>query len=1601
MQQRALIEELLRVELRSEFESSGAGTVDDLAWEAALAVLHEEGMTPEEEAALDAAATQKASDPIAAVLGLRIERALQSGLATAGKSQPNRRTEVLVLRAPEGGAREDEGRMLAAALERLRGGLSAGMKGSEDRLIVVAARHLFDKLKQVMPRAKVRGRELIEYLEDGPREREATATVEVVAGDVHLAELEDRATVRLTNSVGAEFEDDDSMRAAWLVAAEPSIETPLVGKNGAAPPPVPAIGERETLPIFDASDPSALVGALFHDKYRLKRVIGKGGFGAVYEAEDERGAGNLVAIKVLSGKAAESAAQQQSFKDEARRVTRLSHPNIVDWKVFDETDDGTPYFVMELVQGEEFEATLRRERRLAPDRAAKLLLQVLDALRAAHHLSKSESILHLDLKPANLFCIPARGNRPEQLKVIDFGIGQYIGDGEVRDASVVPAEGVVEGDLHGPGTLTFKRPTDMANDSGRVTRSKGCTPEYASPEQCAHVMYMQDIVALDGRSDLYSLGVIAFEMLTGQLPFKSKSRLDVMRMHREDPAPRVGSMGVKVPRKLARFVDRCLAKNRDDRWKDTQEAFQYLHAIVHPPVWKTVAMVTVPIVVVGVTIGSWAYATRELVVPRVGIQTQSGGDLAVRPLYLGSDDATATISLVGSDDVLPRAGEGTWTVRRVADGVSLTDWTASWTDDGSVLVGRQTDQVGREQDRLELVLDDDRLRSEAFQAVWLGSDSWRVDELTIGGRDLRELEGMAVDPAGLSLDVWVAGAGRVDLAEVTVSAPGGPTHRSAATAGSGDRERFRFDLADLRLTPGEGELVVRAVDAAGRAWSSVVNLDVVDGPPRIERASVVDRVGSDPAAWLDANKILESFSVTPRTAPGLRIRASRPADIHWVVWVEDGDEPAMRGHAEGRSAFDADLEGLAELRGGKPFRGRIEVRVDESAYVLHESSSGRSELTRSLPFSFENTLPSFQAAWRGARGARALDADSEQLLFTSSTDAELVLTREQPVPMRVDVAYWPVADPTDVREATSEDLHNPQVQQSRLPITLTEPGEYVVRARSYRYDAQAKSIGSRADVEHTYHVVLDRSAPAALLVGLTDGDVLRPTIDDSRRVFVAMDRSTAGPVDAGVDLRWGVRRDGAAAELILSGEVAGSDDTPLDDFWAGTAGLADGSYQLELGGEDQAGNLVPATAVRFDVSRSGPAVELLVPSGVGKWHRDAASGRWNLRARVFDPNGVADTNCELVADELVIPIALESEAGSSYTDLALSSHIDLPYQLSERSVRLRFTGTDGHGTESRWESDAFTLPVIARPAPESIAVRFGANQVESMRLVRGNDSFQYLFGGRGDEVENPDFLRAGLGVFNDAPRRSRSRSWQVPFAAGTIDAYYLDEREVSVGQFTDFLRAEDGYLDRAHWPAAHTPTTLRHEELLAELASQDDELPVTNVSWAEAAAYASWVGKRLPSWVEWEYAVRGGAAYRPTDADGAVPIEASASALAPAPASCGTRRWTPGGRFADLCGNVAEWSASSASHAKDGHRYPHHWANANPLRLLDRDLDAGEYWVVGSDYTNERVDFTVSDHRPASFRSPSIGFRCALSLADFQDRLALPNDGGPDFEERR
>ena len=280
------------------------------------------------------------------------------------------------------------------------------------------------------------------------------------------------------------------------------------------PPPIP--------PVID-------------DRYRIEQLLGRGGMGTVYRARDVR-LDRLVAIKVVRAELLADPDARQRFRREADIVARLQHPGIVAVHGSGALADGSGYVVMEFVRGEDLRRTLQREGRLDPLRAIQILAPVCRAIEAAHR----EGVLHRDLKPENILL----ANEGGEAKVLDFGLATVIADervetrGPLADAGVFTVEGAIVG-----------------------------TPAYMAPEQLRGG-------APDARTDVFSLGVIAYEMLSGELPFGGGPLAEVvLAQTRGVPPMRSGTAPASVERAI-----RTALEQDADRRPASPQAFAHLIA---------------------------------------------------------------------------------------------------------------------------------------------------------------------------------------------------------------------------------------------------------------------------------------------------------------------------------------------------------------------------------------------------------------------------------------------------------------------------------------------------------------------------------------------------------------------------------------------------------------------------------------------------------------------------------------------------------------------------------------------------------------------------------------------------------------------------------------------------------------------------------------------------------------------------------------------------------------------------------------------------------------------------------------------------------------
>jgi serine/threonine-protein kinase len=313
--------------------------------------------------------------------------------------------------------------------------------------------------------------------------------------------------------------------------------------SAVAPIETPNTGDE--LVVYDDEEVSGpFKGMIISNRYTLETRIGTGGFGVVFDAYDKQ-EDKRVAIKVLSPNVSDDKRTLMRFRREAIAISRLQHPGIVSISDFGIEDEGVSYIVMEFLPGRDVAVLLEEEKYVSARRAANLVMQCAEALGAAH----DQGVLHRDLKPANIFVIQDE-NLVERTKIIDFGIA--------KDRSSNP------------------RMRDITAASKVVG-----TPFYMSPEQASGN-------ELDGRADVYSLGVILYELLTGKRPFEGISVYDILMAHGK--AKRVKPSKIRPELKdegnLDSIVLRAIAAKRDDRFPSMDAFAEELREYLRGARWE-------------------------------------------------------------------------------------------------------------------------------------------------------------------------------------------------------------------------------------------------------------------------------------------------------------------------------------------------------------------------------------------------------------------------------------------------------------------------------------------------------------------------------------------------------------------------------------------------------------------------------------------------------------------------------------------------------------------------------------------------------------------------------------------------------------------------------------------------------------------------------------------------------------------------------------------------------------------------------------------------------------------------------------------------------
>jgi serine/threonine-protein kinase len=283
--------------------------------------------------------------------------------------------------------------------------------------------------------------------------------------------------------------------------------------------------------------PDPLIGRVINERFRVTSVLARGGMGKVYLAE-QAPLGRACALKVLNPDYARGQDPEfhKRFFLEASIASKLAHPNTVTIYDFGKTDDGIYYMAMEYLDGLTLHRAIREAGHFSEERTAHVARQICRGLREAHSLG----VVHRDLKPANIFLIE-HADETDFVKILDFGLVKNVGENEGRFEDLTQA-GLFMG-----------------------------SPKYMAPEQIRGER-------VDARTDVYALGVVMCEMITGKVPFDRPTSVKILMAHAKEPAPALRTLNpnVAISSAFEEMVARCLAKSPDDRYRSMDEVLAAL-----------------------------------------------------------------------------------------------------------------------------------------------------------------------------------------------------------------------------------------------------------------------------------------------------------------------------------------------------------------------------------------------------------------------------------------------------------------------------------------------------------------------------------------------------------------------------------------------------------------------------------------------------------------------------------------------------------------------------------------------------------------------------------------------------------------------------------------------------------------------------------------------------------------------------------------------------------------------------------------------------------------------------------------------------------------
>src|SRR2546422_9342607 len=301
-------------------------------------------------------------------------------------------------------------------------------------------------------------------------------------------------------------------------------------------------------------DPSSFVGTVLDGQYQVESMLGKGGMGPVYSARHLL-LGDRVAIKIMPPEVRNNAEWLRRFRREGQAARRFRHPNAVTVYDLRTAGDGTIYMVMEYVEGHTLDAELKKRGRFTPEETFEILEPIMRVLNTAHAMG----LVHRDLKPENIMIGKETTNGEPVVKLLDLGIAK------MREIAGVESHGTTE--------LTM---------AGQMLG----TPFYMSPEQCGEPS-RDGSFEIDGRADIYSLGLVAYQMISGKRLYSAGTLSELRREHISVSPPPLYEQVPGVSKAVSDVIDRAISKDRDDRQTSADELGAQLRAALletTPPV---------------------------------------------------------------------------------------------------------------------------------------------------------------------------------------------------------------------------------------------------------------------------------------------------------------------------------------------------------------------------------------------------------------------------------------------------------------------------------------------------------------------------------------------------------------------------------------------------------------------------------------------------------------------------------------------------------------------------------------------------------------------------------------------------------------------------------------------------------------------------------------------------------------------------------------------------------------------------------------------------------------------------------------------------------